>query len=266
LVLALLLVAARVYAPAYGVFAELLVAACVSVWAFGSDERPLVHEAHELGIGPRAVVQAAACAVVALVLSFERELAVYYVGYAALQAVIATVALFPLVIPAWVETRERANARRLKRDAWAALLMLVAGFAALELMNLAYSYTSGLSSSHSIPGALDLTREDLVWKLHNLRLQASYLALALVFVGSSLARLHEARPRTVFAAAIASGVVANVGNHLVMGLPTDIRVNELLDPSSDYIFFAFALSLGPAFGDKLTRKIERRMPKSHSHD
>src|SRR5688572_9486039 len=36
---------------------ELVIALALAIWCFGSYERPFLHEAHELGVGPRAVVQ-----------------------------------------------------------------------------------------------------------------------------------------------------------------------------------------------------------------
>ena len=269
LLLGLGLIICRVFAPTYQVLAELLVAACVSVWAFAPEERPLVHEAHELGVGPRAFLQGVVCTAVYLGISPERAIHGMPGWPDCKRVAIETIAFSVVVIPAWVETRERANARRLSRDLWGSILMLVAGFVALELYNLAFTYTTGLDYTHSIQGALSLTGESLGAKLHRLDLHRDYCWLALLFVGPSLARFHEARPRTVLVVAVVGAALAVSSSHALPYEDDKGRgrfPGELFDEVPAYLPFAYALSLGPAFADKLVRKIERRLPKSHSHD
>jgi len=265
-----LLLGFEVYGAAWSRAAtELLFAALVSVWAFGKDERPLVHEAHELGVGPRALLQAALCTAVFFVAFLKRvvghreDLRDNFEFVAALT--IAFAVAVPL--PAWIETRERAHARRLSRDAKGAVLMLVAGAVSIVIFDAAQAYTEGLALSRTVQRALSEVGVFLKDELADARRPAARALFGLIFVGPALARCHEARPRTVLAIAFL-GTILGAGSAYVATDP----VLERIDWGAlvRYLFhvapWAYALSLGPALGDKLARRIESRLPKSHSHE
>jgi len=77
------------------------------------------------------------------------------------------------------------------------------------------------------------------------------LVKALVFVPPALARLHGTRPRGVVLAALGGAVLVAVLEHRA-GTPWA----AVLTPLSP-LPRAIALSLGPAFADRLVRRIER---------
>lgn len=240
---------------------ELVVAAALSVWAFGTDERPLVHEAHELGVGPRAVIQGAVCGVFLAVFALERSLrGPESPSAAGERTFVHLLGGVVLILPAWIETRARAQAARPHRDLAALLLVFIVGASALPLLQLEWDYVDAVVSRRSLPAGLEALRGMLVRMERDPRWTLSETLIALVFIGPALARLHEARPREVLVAGLASAAVASVARHATNGL--------MLGWSGvvDLVYLGIALALGAAFADKLTRKLERRLPKSHSHE
>ena len=147
--------------------------------------------------------------------------------------------------------------------------MLVAGFLANELYDLTLSYTVGLYNTNSLRGALEGISQTLSFRLHYSDPHTLLLSEAVVFVGPALARFHQARPRI----ALGAGIVAVVSASVILSLREVARRGEVPVPFGSIVIesagsllpYAYALSLGPAFGDKLVRKIERRLPRSHTH-
>jgi hypothetical protein len=233
---------------------EIVVALAVSVWAFATEERPLLHEAHELGVGPRALVQAVAVVLVMGVVAAHRECCEGHSGVLALGSLEAALLL---LLPAYAETRLRVEASSLQRDILAALLVILAGAVALELGGIAAKYTE-IQLRSGTKDALDFLRHHLD-RADVLELLRRDLLPAIGFAPPALARLHEARPRHVLLAGLAGSALAAEAQNPMHEYPGFFEVLVWNLP------YGIALSLGPAFGDKLTRKLEKFFPKSHSH-
>jgi hypothetical protein len=179
-------------------------------------------------------------------------------GHSPLSALGAMEAALFLMLPAYAETRLRAEASSLQRDILAALLVIMAGTVALELGATAWVY-SEVQFRSGTTDALDFLRRRLD-RAEILPLLRRDLLPAIGFAPPALARLHEARPRHVLLAGLAGSALAAEAQNPMNEYPGFFEVFTYNLP------FAIALSLGPAFGDQLTRKLEKFFPKSHSHD
>jgi hypothetical protein len=232
---------------------EALVALAVSIWGFASDERPLLHEAHELGVGPRALIQGVTVAVT-LALIDTTWYAVH--GYFDRQSLVHVVAQLGggllAIAPAFVETRARARRRN---DAVLAISILVAGTLTVVAGRLSGTYALTLFETGRISTALD----DMSYVVADARSPGSLMrdALAgLVFVGPALARSREARPRIVLLAGLAGVAIAWAAATFQLG--------DRGFPIHFHVRWAIALALGAAYADRLVRKIERRLPGRHA--
>ena len=224
----------------------------VSIGAFGPDERPLPPGTHELGVAPRAVVQGVACALVyALVWGVVWCATWQWTLNEALVDVGAELesGLF-IVLPAFVETKERTRSRSLRRDALAACFIYAAAFVALVLGGAAMNYSFGAVHTSTSRG-LEALRSYMEF-VPDAHFIGPTLVKAMVFVPPALARLRGTRPRGVVLAALGGAVLVAVLEHRA-----STPWAAVLTPLSP-LPRAIALSLGPALADRLVRRIEPR--------
>lgn len=244
---------------------ESVLALALSVWCFAREERPLLHEAHELGVAPRAAVQGVVAALVLAAIEWGRWIAARCPS-APIPEIGASVGAAALLLPAWVETRARAQGGGWRRDVRAALQVLVAAAAALLAGRYMEQHANNILSNGTFGSALEAietaVRADA---RHPAFTVAMILLVALPFVSASLARIHEARPRVVVAAAVATAfavsALATPVSEIVGGPLLRVEFELALLFAVPH---AIAISLGPAFADKLVRKLEKRLPGRHA--
>src|SRR5579883_666295 len=225
-----------------------------SVREFGRDERPLVHEAHELGVVWRALVQGVVCgglyALLELTAWLRADASITKTPLLSIALELELGAFF--FLPAYAETRTRVRSPGLGRDARGAVLVFAAALLIEALTWIARDLTY---SAASFPGI------DVAKTLHDFaehfskpaELQA-LAASAIVFVPPALARLHEARPREVLIAALAGAALASAAKG------NTATARGFVDGLMMQVPIAIALALGAAFGDRFVRKIERSLP------
>jgi hypothetical protein len=246
---------------------EIVVALAVSVWAFATDERPLLHEAHELGVGPRALIQGAVVAVVYAAVQLVREARDLAPPERLLVAAAVNLALAVVfVLPAWLETRARRWPGTPQRDLGTALALYVAGALVTFASVIVAGHAHAMLEHHSLRGALAVDESRVRALLSEPAARALVVSYGVVFIGPALARVHHARPRYALLAAFVAALASVMVQRLFVAVwPTDfLGFGTLLEGIADRAPLAIALGLGPAFADKLVRKIEKRLPGRHA--
>lgn len=244
------------YYPYPLILPELVVALAASIWCFATDERALLHEAHELGIVARAAIQALVTQLAILALWFHFCLPIFGLVEVTKACLAALPSVLLLFMPAWVETRTRAVGGGWRGDVRAWLLLFVTAVVANAGMWAMAPYARSMLETPSLERALKASVENASHLLE----VSSLLQLAsfgMIFLGAGLARIHQARPRVVLLAALLAGLFVLLVRSLIEPKPVHDQIHFLIPD-------AIALSLGPAFADKLVRKIEKRLPGGHA--